>query len=1003
MDSWPMQPKRNDQASSVSKKRKRTAFSFPVAVNCDFDSLFLKFSSFTKIIDIFAFCFRYITNCKARVGKMKILDSKGKYHVPPLTTYERRQASNKIFLYIQNLFFKAEISCIKANKPVVKKSILSALCPFIDKDGLIRVGGRLRNSTLQYGAKHPIILPNQHEICKLIVNMYHILYLHAGCTVLLGIIKQTYWIIDLKNIVKKCIHKCIVCCRYRATTSKQLMGDLPTHRVTPSRPFSVCGVDYAGPINILRYRGRGAKTTKGYIALFVCFVTKALHLELVSYLTSEAFIASLKRFCARRGAPKHIYCDNGEAITSSPEHTNDDKLSLRSQWDIVQKMKLGFWRKWKIDYLSNLQNRTKWKSPNNNFKVGEIVIKEDNIPPATWPLGKVIETHPGRDLKLMDGILQHHTSYSYGRSFFERLCEHMKQVRKERITIDGELISYAPDGFGNVGVYVAAEPLTPEHNYFEIEIVDPGVENNIVVGLVSAKHPLDQYPGWIPDSIGYHVGDGSLYRDAPKGAAFGPMCEAGDHIGVGIKYDPAGSQNNKQNYCVVFFTNNGKEFGSTICSNTTGALYPAVGFHSVGEEVRLSLDMRWMPEEDMSMCIDSNEEEWSRLHDIKLNGATESASQRPGQGRRRATMPNGDRYLVLMARRHRNMNVTLLQQHFRSATGTTVSTQAVRNRLHGVGMYARRPLRDRGSRNNPAFVHESVRFGGRGVLVYGGISIDGRTDLYIIQGGPLTARRYRDEILRPIVVPYAATIGYDFILMDDNSRPHRANLVDDSLFEEGIIRMEWPVCSPNMNPIEHILEYSGRGKSIIDVGLAQAKYPLDTTHHYFEIEILDPGENCYIAIGLARKDYPKYRHPGWNKGSIAYHADDGKIFVGSGVGDPFGPRCHKGDIMGCGIIFPRDFVSFFDSDGSSEGNALSSANLDFEEDFSGSFSESEDEEWWKEKENVETGMAIQVFFTRNGKTVGQKDVCIPKGGFYPTVGMLSSDERVKVDLHPLTG
>ncbi|GFW55249.1 DUF1758 domain-containing protein [Trichonephila clavipes] len=77
---------------------------------------------------------------------------------------------------------------------------------------------------------------------------------------------------------------------YRATTSKQLMGDLPTHRVTPSRPFSVCGVDYAGPITILRYR--------------------ALHLELVSDLTSEAFSASLKCFCARRGALKHIYCDN---------------------------------------------------------------------------------------------------------------------------------------------------------------------------------------------------------------------------------------------------------------------------------------------------------------------------------------------------------------------------------------------------------------------------------------------------------------------------------------------------------------------------------------------------------------------------------------------------------------------------------------------------------------------------------------------------------------------
>ncbi|GFU65529.1 transposable element Tcb1 transposase [Trichonephila clavipes] len=235
--------------------------------------------------------------------------------------------------------------------------------------------------------------------------------------------------------------------------------------------------------------------------------------------------------------------------------------------------------------------------------------------------------------------------------------------------------------------------------------------------------------------------------------------------------------------------------------------------------------------------------------------------RRPGPSRRRATTPNEDRYLVLTAQRHRNINATLLQQHLRSSTGTTVSTQTVRNRLHGVGMYARRPMecvrlrsrhrrdcsewatehvnwrrngwsnvlfsdescfsvhpdnrriyiwRDRGSRNNPAFVHESVRFGGGEVLVYGGISIGGRTDLYIIRDVPLTARRYRDEILRPIVDPYAAAIGDDFILMDDNCRPHRANLVEDFLFEEGIVRMEWPACSRDMNPIEHVLDALGR-------------------------------------------------------------------------------------------------------------------------------------------------------------------------------------------------
>ncbi|GFY01601.1 transposable element Tcb2 transposase [Trichonephila clavipes] len=214
---------------------------------------------------------------------------------------------------------------------------------------------------------------------------------------------------------------------------------------------------------------------------------------------------------------------------------------------------------------------------------------------------------------------------------------------------------------------------------------------------------------------------------------------------------------------------------------------------------------------------------WSRFLE------TESAGRRPGQGRRRATTPNEDRFLVLTARRHRNMNTTLLQQHLRSATGTTVSTQTVRNRLHGVGLYARRSMvcvrltswhhrhhrkfifiwRDRGSRNNPAFVHKSVRFGGGGVLVYGGISIDGRTDLYIIQDGPLTARRYKDEILRTIVVPYAAAIGNDFILMDDNCWPHRANLVEDFFLDEGIVRMEWTACSPGLNPIEHVWDTLG--------------------------------------------------------------------------------------------------------------------------------------------------------------------------------------------------
>ncbi|GLD71293.1 SPRY domain-containing protein 3-like protein [Lates japonicus] len=70
-----------------------------------------------------------------------------------------------------------------------------------------------------------------------------------------------------------------------------------------------------------------------------------------------------------------------------------------------------------------------------------------------------------------------------------------------------------------------------------------------------------------------------------------------------------------------------------------------------------------------------------------------------------------------------------------------------------------------------------------------------------------------------------------------------------------------------------LLEYVGKGKSIMDVGLAQARQPLTTRCHYYEVEIVDAGEKCYIALGLARRDYPRNRHPGWSRGSVAYHAD----------------------------------------------------------------------------------------------------------------------------------
>ncbi|GFT28190.1 transposable element Tcb2 transposase [Trichonephila clavipes] len=88
-------------------------------------------------------------------------------------------------------------------------------------------------------------------------------------------------------------------------------------------------------------------------------------------------------------------------------------------------------------------------------------------------------------------------------------------------------------------------------------------------------------------------------------------------------------------------------------------------------------------------------------------------------------------------------------------------------------------------------------------MVWGGISIGGRTDLHIIRNGTLTGRRYADEILRPHVIPYAGAIGDSFVFQDDNARPHRARLVENMLEAETMQRMEFPACSPDLNPIEH--------------------------------------------------------------------------------------------------------------------------------------------------------------------------------------------------------
>lgn len=455
-----------------------------------------RFSSLTRMKRVLAYCQRLLRN-----------KNKEKY----LTTGEMNTILQSCIKYYQQTVYERDIEYIKKNGKVRKSSALISLTPFLDKNNLLRVGGRLQNANLPVTTKHPIIIPSNQHITTLLINEAHKQTLHGGIQVMMTYLRSNYWIINLKSAVRKCIRSCKVCIINKGKINNQLMGELPAVRVRPQRAFLNSGVDYAGPVLLRTSKGRGHHATKGYICLFVCMATRAIHLEAVTDLTSQAFLAAFRRFVARRGQCTHLFSDNGTnfvgaakelkdlfkageksiskeisehlatngttwhfipprmpncgglweaGVQSAKRHlarvSKDTKLTyeematlltqieaclnsrplcqldntvetmspltpghfligepllsvpdddyeksninLLTRWQLVQQMTQDFWRRWHSEYLNTLQQRTKWQSAIQSPTVGDIVvIKEENLPPTRWLMGKIKTLHPGKD------------------------------------------------------------------------------------------------------------------------------------------------------------------------------------------------------------------------------------------------------------------------------------------------------------------------------------------------------------------------------------------------------------------------------------------------------------------------------------------------------------------------------------------------------------------------------------------------------------------------------
>ncbi|XP_062552113.1 uncharacterized protein LOC134217383 [Armigeres subalbatus] len=190
-----------------------------------------------------------------------------------------------------------------------KSSPLYRLNPFLDDNGIIRMGSRIEAAPeATFSTKYPVILPNKHSITALITDSFHRRLLHGNNETVNNEMRQMFYIVGLRNLIRKVARNCQKCKVRKATPRPPMMAPLPKARLTPFiRAFTFVGVDYFGPLEVKV----GRSVVKRWVALFTCLTVRAVHLEVTHSLSTQSCVMAFRRFIARRGAPREVYSDNG--------------------------------------------------------------------------------------------------------------------------------------------------------------------------------------------------------------------------------------------------------------------------------------------------------------------------------------------------------------------------------------------------------------------------------------------------------------------------------------------------------------------------------------------------------------------------------------------------------------------------------------------------------------------------------------------------------------------
>ena len=261
-----------------------------------------KFSSWKRLVRVTAYTSRFVWNLRAH-WRNRLANQACKLKDGPLSN-EELQSAEKMWVKDLQTGLKNRLS----------KGEFKNLSPYTDQEGIVRVGGRVEKALVSYDNKHPVLLPGDHWISRLIIQHVHQCG-HAGVAATVAKSRKKYWIIRAHDLAKTIKFRCVVCREVAAKVETQVMADLPPNRLAPfTPPFHFTSCDYFGPYHVKIGRN---KTTKHYGVLFTCLNTRAVHLELATDCSTMELMQVLRRFFAVRGLPALMMSDNGSQMVGA--------------------------------------------------------------------------------------------------------------------------------------------------------------------------------------------------------------------------------------------------------------------------------------------------------------------------------------------------------------------------------------------------------------------------------------------------------------------------------------------------------------------------------------------------------------------------------------------------------------------------------------------------------------------------------------------------------------